>query len=81
MDVEKENKDLKESERRQERVIVYSCWPTGAYASRFWGMLLIVIGGIWLLGNFGFATALLWPLFFIGLGLLYLSRARSDCYS
>jgi hypothetical protein len=81
MDVEKENKDLKESERQQERAIVYSCWPTGAYASRFWGVLLVVIGGIWLLGNFGLATTLLWPLFFIGFGLFYLSRARSDRYS
>ena len=80
MDVEKKNKGLKEAERHQEREIFYSCWPTGYNASRFWGVLLVVIGGIWLLGSFGLAVTVLWPLFFIGLGLFYLSQARSDRY-
>ena len=77
-DVEKENKELKDAESRQERDVYISCWPNGAHTSTFWGVLLVALGGIWLLGNFGLAMGLLWPLFFICLGLFYLSRAGGN---
>jgi hypothetical protein len=80
MDIDKEINELKEEEKQEQIVQVWSCWPSTSSAGRFWGVLLVVIGGIWLLGNFGLAMTLLWPLFFIGLGLFYLSRARENHY-
>lgn len=80
MDIEQEIKELKEEEKRQERNPVYSCCSVGSNAWKFWGVALVVIGSIWLLGNLGLAATVLWPLLFIGLGLFYLSRARGDRY-
>ena len=78
MDIDKEINELKEEEKQQRIVQVWSCWPTDTHAGRFWGVLLVLLGGIWLLGNFGLAITLLWPLFFICIGLFYLSRSSGN---
>lgn len=77
MDVDKEIKDLKEEENRQRDYHpLYCCWPQSNSGLKFWGLFLVVVGGIWLLSNLGITAAIIWPLFFIGLGLFYISRTK-----
>jgi hypothetical protein len=75
MGVDQEIKELKEEEQHQSYPLC-CCWPAGSSGLKFWGVFLVVVGSIWLLSNLGITAALVWPLFFIGLGLFYLSRAR-----
>jgi uncharacterized membrane protein len=80
MNVDKEIKELKEEEHRQQNYPLCCCWPSSSSGLNFWGLFLVVVGSIWLLSNIGFAAVIVWPLFFIGLGLFYLSRARGEGY-
>ncbi len=59
------------------------CGPIGRLGALFWGVALMVIGFVWLLGNFDIIPSdwwrVLFPLLLIGLGAVYLfSMQRYD---
>lgn len=78
MDVDKEIKDLKKEEQQRQSYPLCCCWPASDSGLEFWGLILVVIGGLWLLSNLGITAVIIWPLFFIGLGLFYLGQPKGN---
>ncbi len=78
---------LQEREPREgERVYypVYTCWPwpTNRSGGYLWGTLFVLIGGVWLLDNLDLISVrvldVLWPLVFIGLGVVFLASTVTN---
>lgn len=63
------------------KIVYLACCPTGSLGAYFWGVVLMLIGGLWLLGNLKIIPAgwgsIVWPLVLIGLGLTCLISTRS----
>jgi len=65
----------------KEKVVYFACCPTGSFGAYFWGIVLVLIGGLWLLGNLNIIPAgwgsAIWPFVLIGLGLTCLISTGS----
>ena len=83
VDVEKENEGLEDTEKRQERetrtVYASCCAPVNGLGASFWGVLLLVVGLIWLLSSLTLVAGIgkfILPAIFIGLGVAALWNAK-----
>lgn len=73
---------LEHSEKREARYYPFcGCFygPADRFGNYFWGALLVITGGIWLLQNVGVLSGdlldVLWPLLIIGFGASILGWA------
>lgn len=64
----------------KEKIVYFACCPGGSLRAYFWGTVLVLAGGLWLLGSLNLIPAswggILWPLVLIGLGLTCLISVR-----